>query len=86
MANVAEWLTEQGLAKYVETFIENEIDFDVLADVDNADLEKLGLPLGARKRILRAIAELNPEASPHPSAMPEPPTASRSEEGTVRQT
>ena len=29
--DVAEWLTEQGLAKYVEPFVENEIDFDVLA-------------------------------------------------------
>jgi hypothetical protein len=49
MANVAEWLTGQGLAKYVETFIENEIDFDVLADLDNNDLERLGLPIVRRQ-------------------------------------
>jgi hypothetical protein len=39
-------------------FRESEIETDVLPELTEADLEKLGLPLGARKRILKAIANL----------------------------
>ena len=40
------------------TFRESEIEADVLPELTEADLEKLGLPLGPRKRILKAIASL----------------------------
>jgi class 3 adenylate cyclase/predicted ATPase len=56
------WLGGIGLSQYATVFVENAIDFEILADVTEADLEKLGVPLGHRKRILRAIAAL-PAAS-----------------------
>ena len=56
--DVAAWLRDLGLGQYVSTFRESEIEADVLPELTEADLEKLGLPLGPRKRILKAIANL----------------------------
>ena len=70
MANdVSGWLEKLGLGKYAGAFVENEIDLDVVGELDDGDLEKLGLPMGPRKRLLRAIADLDAEASsPEPAA------------------
>ena len=70
--DVGEWLRDLGLEKYEETFRGGAIDMDVLADLSDGDLEKLGLPLGDRKRLLKAIAGL---ASQEPYAAPAPPPA-----------
>src|SRR6516162_8836348 len=56
--NVREWLRGRGLDQYEEKFRDNKIDLDVLADLSDGDLEKLDIPLGDRKRLLKAIAEL----------------------------
>ena len=56
--DVGGWLRSLGLGEYEEKFRDNKIDADVLADLTNGDLEKLGLPLGDRKRLLKAIAGL----------------------------
>src|SRR5262249_54617324 len=53
------WLDGIGLGQYATVFAENAIDLEVLPDVTETDLEKLGVPLGHRKRILRAIAALS---------------------------
>ena len=58
--DVGTWLRGLGLAQYEAKFLENEIEADVLPELTEADLEKLGLPLGPRKRILKAIANLTP--------------------------
>src|SRR6516164_1967600 len=52
---VGEWLRNLGLGKYEPEFIENAIDLDVLPELTEDDLEKLGMPLGDRKRFIRAI-------------------------------
>ena len=54
--DVGVWLRSLGLGRYEAAFRDNAIDVDVLADLTDGDLEKLGLPLGDRKRLLRAIA------------------------------
>ncbi len=56
------WLDDLGLAKYGEVFAENEIDFGVLTHLDEDDLKDLGLPMGPRKKLLAAIAELGTSA------------------------
>src|SRR5256885_1798516 len=53
--DVGHWLQKIGFEKYEAVFVENAIDSDVLPDLTDGDLEKLGIPLGDRKRILRAI-------------------------------
>jgi hypothetical protein len=67
--DVGEWLKGIGLGQYEATFRAHDIDVDVLPDVTEADLEKIGLPLGARKRLMKAIANLRPPESRSP---PEP--------------
>ena len=58
MREVAEWLEGLGLARYVKTFEQNEIDFDALPHLTEPMLEKIGLPLGPRAKLLAAISEL----------------------------
>jgi hypothetical protein len=60
--DVAQWLQDLGLPGYVALFREQVIDADVLPSLTDADFEKLGLPLGHRKKLLTAIAAL--EAAP----------------------
>ena len=56
--DIGGWLRGLGLGQYEAAFRENEVDADVLSDLTELDLEKLGLPLGHRKRLLKAIANL----------------------------
>src|SRR5262245_49084999 len=61
--DVGGWLRNLGLERYEATFIENAIDSDVLPDLPEGDLEKLGIPLGDRKRLIKAI-RATPTSSP----------------------
>lgn len=56
--DLAQWLNGLGLGQYEALFREHEIDAKVLIDLTEADLEKIGVPLGHRKRLMRAIAGL----------------------------
>jgi class 3 adenylate cyclase/tetratricopeptide (TPR) repeat protein len=73
--DVGVWLRQLGLGQYEAAFRDNEIDADVLADLTEADLEKLGLPLGHRKRLIKAIANLGKTEDLLPGA-PRPAPAS----------
>ena len=56
---IAEWLTSLGLGEYRQRFAENAIDLSVVRDLTEQDLKDLGVLLGHRRKILRAIAELD---------------------------
>ncbi len=57
--NIREWLDSLGLDHYAETFEENELDLDLVADLSDADLKDLGVTaMGHRKKLLRAIEAL----------------------------
>ena len=73
--DVAQWLQDLGLPKYAVLFREQAIDADVLPSLTDADFEKLGLPLGHRKKLLTAIAAL--QAAPSSTAMRRPSHAER---------
>jgi len=66
--DIAAWLRSLGLERYEPAFRENEIDFDVLPDLTEADLVTLQLPLGPRRKLLKAIAGLREGASLSPGA------------------
>ena len=68
--NVADWLRSLGLGQYEGTFRDSEIDWDVLPELTETDLEKLGVPLGHRKRLLKAIAGLGAAAAAPSAATP----------------
>ncbi len=72
MLKVADWLAQLGLAQYAPVFAENDVDEEVLPDLTDTDLEKLGVTLGHRKKLLRAIAELQPPDAPPGEPGPEP--------------
>jgi class 3 adenylate cyclase len=57
---ITDWLEKLALGQYAQCFAENEIDFSILGDLTDQDLEKIGVaPLGHRRKLLRAIAELS---------------------------
>ncbi len=56
--DIGGWLRGLGLGQYETTFRENEIDAEVLPELTESDLSQLGVPLGHRKRLLKAIAAL----------------------------
>ena len=68
--DVGAWLRNLGLGQYEAVFREHEIDAEVLPDLTDADLEKLGAPLGHRKRLLKAIAGLGVPAGGSTPAAP----------------
>ena len=70
--NVRVWLRDLGLDRYEENFRENNIDFDVLADLTDGDLRELGVPLVDRRRMLPAIAELGAQQPRKAKARPTP--------------
>ena len=69
MQQIAEWLEKRGLGQYAQRFAENDIDPSVLRDLTDHDLEKIGVSLGHRRKMLRAIAELD-EVGPRPAPAP----------------
>ena len=58
MQQIADWLKTLGMSEYAELFAKNRIDFSVLPDLTDHDLEKLGVLLGDRRKMLRAIVNL----------------------------
>src|SRR4249919_1867083 len=60
MKGIAEWLASIGMEEYAQRFAENAIDLSVVRDLTEQDLKDLGVLLGHRRKLLRAIAELDP--------------------------
>ena len=59
MQQIADWLEKLGMSEYAQRFADNAIDLCVLPDLTDQDLEKIGVLLGHRRKILKAIAALN---------------------------
>ena len=60
MQQVTDWLEKLGMSEYAQRFADNDIDFSILGDLTDQDLKDLGVAsLGHRRKILRAIAELD---------------------------
>jgi len=68
MQQIADWLKKLGMSEYVRVFAENRIDFSVLRDLTDQDLKDLGVVLGDRRKLLRAIANIDksPMVAPEP--------------------
>jgi class 3 adenylate cyclase/predicted ATPase len=81
--DVEAWLRSLGLEQYEAAFRENAIDETVLPDLTDQDLEKVGVLLGHRRRLLRAIANLEPEKG-HSAILAAPPAAPVAQETAER--
>ena len=60
--DLGEWLRSLGLERYEAVFRENAIDADVIRALTEEHLRELGVPMGARLKLLKAIAELGGDA------------------------
>ncbi len=56
--NIANWLRSLGLERFEAPFRDNDIDEAVLRDLTDDHLREMGLTLGARVKLLKAIAAL----------------------------
>ena len=72
--DIRAWLDGLGLGQYAEPFEENDLDLDLVPDLRDSDLEKLGVAsMGHRKKLLRAIETLRAQApSPNTAAKASP--------------
>jgi len=57
-----DWLQRQGLSHLEAVLSEAGLDLDVLGDLTSAELAEIGLSLGDRKRLLKAVAASPPGA------------------------
>jgi SAM domain (Sterile alpha motif) len=49
MTDLRQWLEQIGLAQYAAVFAKHDIDWETLPELNEQDLEKLGVSLGHRK-------------------------------------
>ena len=56
--DLAAWLRDLGLERYAAAFLDAEITAEALPELTDADLRELGLPLGPRKVLLKAVRAL----------------------------
>ena len=70
MQQIGDWLEQLGLGQYAVRFVDNGIETDVLRDLTDDDLAALGVLLGHRRRMLRAIRDL-PEIPSRPAEQAE---------------
>jgi class 3 adenylate cyclase/predicted ATPase len=71
MSEIRDWLEGLGLGAHADAFEAEQIDLDALPDITETDLKEMGLPIGPRRKLLRAVAGLatvgtEPEAPPAP--------------------
>ena len=71
MPTITEWLASLALSEYAGRFAENGIDISVLPDLTEQDLKDIGVLLGHRRKMLRAISG---HASTGTAALPRPVT------------
>ena len=83
MSDLRNWLHKNNLEQYADAFEANDVDLDILPDLDEHDLEQLGVSLGNRRRLLKAIAERGSEAMPSKAADLEPSPGAERRQVTV---
>lgn len=68
MNDIGDWLKALGLGKYVTNFAESEVELSDLPELSEEDLIEIGLPLGPRRRILKALRPGSDELVASPEA------------------
>ena len=78
--DIGVWLRSLGLEQYETLFRENDLDVEVVSDLTDGDLEKIGVSLGHRKRLLKAVVALaGPVLAPPTANTPIPLAADAAE-------
>ena len=84
MQQISDWLEKLGMSEYAQRFADNRIDLAVLPDLTDQDLKDLGVVLGDRRKILRAIAGLKSTATVAPNLTGEAVIVGRSQDVAER--
>jgi predicted ATPase/class 3 adenylate cyclase len=82
MGELRDWLRSNRLEQYADAFEANDIDLDILPELTERDLEELGVSLGNRRRLMKAIAG---RGAGQPPPKPASPDGSGSGEAERRQ-
>ena len=77
MSDLRHWLRRNRLEELADAFEANDIDLDILSELTEHDLEKLGLSVGNRRRLMKAIADRATTLPPAPR--PESSTSGEAE-------
>ena len=77
MSELREWLRRNNFEQYADAFEANDIGIDILPELSELDLEQLGVSLGNRRRLLKAIAEGGVNEAQAKAAEAEPKTRRR---------
>jgi class 3 adenylate cyclase/tetratricopeptide (TPR) repeat protein len=64
MSELSKWLNANGLDTLLEVLEKQQIDLDILPDLTESDLKDLGIALGPRRRLLKAIQTISVAAQP----------------------
>ena len=83
MSDLRDWLRQINLDQYANVLEANDIDLDVLGDLDDTDLSQLGLSLGNRRRLMKAVAAQPGDQMPTPSPGYDAPAQSLSPAGSL---
>ncbi|HEY4187650.1 MAG TPA: adenylate/guanylate cyclase domain-containing protein [Polyangia bacterium] len=73
MTDLGEWLRQVGLEKYAPLFAAHEITLDVLPHLTDADIDRLGLPIGPRRRLTVEVQGMAASALAPPIFAPAAP-------------
>ena len=76
MSELRDWLRRHRFEQYAEIFEANDIDLDILPELSERDLEQLGVSMGNRRRLHKALAERGTEPA-GPTAADAPGEAER---------
>ena len=79
MQQIADWLEKIGMSEYAQRFAENDIDVEVLGELTDTDFDRLGVSIGHRRKLLKAVA------AGLSTATDAPPTKSATESAERRQ-
>ena len=79
MQQIADWLEKIGMSEYAERFAENDIDVEVLGELTDTDFDRLGVSIGHRRKLLKALA------ASLSTATDAPPTKAATESAERRQ-
>ena len=76
MSDIRSWLAACGFERFADVFEENEVDLEALGELTDDDLNEMGLPLGPRVKLRKAIQGLASQRESH-SVPPFPAAASQ---------
>ena len=84
MSELRDWLRAYNLEQYADAFAANDVDLEVLPELTARDFAELGVSLGNRHRLMKAIAKRMPASGRTvPTAVPTAADSVEAERGWI---